>query len=120
MTDQDTTDTPLRVRPYLLTGGRTRSAVELAIEAQILITPKGHAAIETTSMERRAILELCGDAQSVAEISAHCKIHLQVARVLVGDLITEDLLIVQETASHSPDRPDLDLLNRVLDGLQAL
>lgn len=120
MSDHDTSDTPLRVRPYLLTGGRTRSAVELAIEAQILITPKGQASLDTASMERRAILELCSDAQSVAEISAHCKILLQVARVLVGDLITEDLLAVQQTASHSPDRPDLDLLNRVLDGLQAL
>lgn len=120
MSDQHTTDTPLRVRPYLLTGGRTRSAVELALEAQILVTPKGQAAVEQSSMERRTILELCSEAQSVAEISAHCKIHLQVARVLVGDLITEDLLHVQEIAQHSPDRPDLDLLNRVLDGLQAL
>ena len=120
MSDHDTTDTPLRVRPYLLTGGRTRSSVDLALEAQIVLTPKGQTGIEKASMERRAILELCADPQSVAEISAHCKIHLQVARVLVGDLITEDLLHVQETAHHSPDRPDLDLLNRVLDGLQAL
>lgn len=120
MSDQSTNDSPLRVRPYLLTGGRTRSTVELALEAQILVTTTGRTAIEQSTMERRAILELCADAQSVAEISAHCKIHLQVARVLVGDLITEDLLHVQETAQHSPDRPDLDLLNRVLDGLQAL
>lgn len=120
MNDHDTTDSPLRVRPYLLTGGRTRSSVELAIEAQIRITPKGQASIDNASMERRTILQLCADPQSVAEISAHCKIHLQVARVLVGDLITEDLLHVQEIATHSPDRPDLDLLNRVLDGLQAL
>ena len=120
MSDAEINDSPLRVRPYLLTGGRTRSSVDLAIEAQIRITPKGQASIDSTSMERRTILELCADPQSVAEISAHCKIHLQVARVLVGDLITEDLLHVQETAIHSPDRPDLDLLNRVLDGLQAL
>ena len=120
MSDQDTHDTPLRVRPYLLTGGRTRSSVDLALEAQILLTPKGQAAVETSSMERQQILRLCSDAQSVAEISAHCKIHLQVAKVLVGDLITEDLLHVQEIAQHSSDRPDLDLLNRVLDGLQAL
>ena len=120
MSDQDTHDSPLRVRPYLLTGGRTRSAVDLALEAQIMLTPKGHAGIMHASMERRAILELCANAQSVAEISAHCKIHLQVARVLVGDLITEDLLAVQDTAQYTPDRPDLDLLNRVLDGLQAL
>lgn len=120
MTDHDIDDSPLRVRPYLLTGGRTRSSVELAIEAQIRLTARGQASIDTASMERRMILELCADPQSVAEISAHCKIHLQVARVLVGDLITEDLLHVQEIASHSPDRPDLDLLNRVLDGLQAL
>ena len=40
MTDQNTADSPLRVRPYLLTGGRTRSSVDLAIEAQISCFPR--------------------------------------------------------------------------------
>ena len=48
------------------------------------------------------------------------KIHLQVARVLVGDLINEGLIAVQTATEQSTERPDLLLLNRVLDGLQAL
>ena len=122
MNDEPTHDSPLRVRPYLLTGGRTKSSVDLPLEAQIRITPAGHGALERSSLERRQILAVCGQPQSVAEISAHCGIHLQVARVLVGDLITEGLLELQNaSASTSRDeRPDLDLLNRVLDGLQAL
>ncbi len=120
MTDSPTDDSPLRVRPYLLTGGRTRAEVDLPLEAQILATPKGHASIDGTTMERRQIISLCADAQSVAEISAHLHIHLQVARVLVGDLVNEGLVAVQSASPQPSARPDLQLLNRVLDGLQAL
>ena len=120
MSNGITGETPFRVRPYLLTGGRTRSSVELALEAQIRATPEGHAALANTGMELRQIISLCAEPQSVAEISAHLKIHLQVARVLVGDLINEGLIAVQTATEQSTERPDLLLLNRVLDGLQAL
>lgn len=114
--------TSLRVRPYLLTGGRTRSAVELPLEAQIRATEQGQAALGRQSHERRRIIELCADRQSVAEISAHLQIHLQVAKVLIGDLIQEGLLsnATQPAAASPTDRPDLQLLERVLDGLQSL
>ena len=41
-----------------------------------------------------------------------------VARVLVGDLAGEGLIAVHRP-NHVGDRPDLRLLERVLDGLQA-
>lgn len=120
MIDPGTADSPLRVRPYLLTGGRTRSDIDLPLEAQIIATPAGQAALGRAGQEREAIISLCADQQSVAEISAHLHIHLQVARVLVGDLIGEGFLAVQTAPTQTTDRPDLQLLNRVLDGLQAL
>ncbi len=114
--------TSLRVRPYLLTGGRTRSSVDLPLEALILTSEEGHAATPRQGHERRRILELCTERQSLAEISAHLTIHLQVAKVLVGDLLQEGLVAsAQGSASANPtDRPDLQLLERVLDGLTSL
>ncbi|MGH1503568.1 MAG: DUF742 domain-containing protein [Acidimicrobiales bacterium] len=115
--------TSLRVRPYLLTGGRTRSSVDLPLEALIRTTDAGHASLDQQGHERRSILELCADRQSLAEISAHLTIHLQVAKVLVGDLLQEGLVAsAQSTATtqNSNERPDLQLLERVLDGLQSL
>ena len=56
---------------------------------------------------------------SVAEISAYLSVPLGVARVLVGDM-TEEGYVDFNRGRPSGDRPDLKLLERVLDGLQAL
>ncbi len=120
MTSTDTGASSFRVRPYLLTGGRTRSAVELALETIVRSTPQGHSALESLGMERKQIVSLCAEPQSLAEVSAHLRIHLQVARVLLGDLITEGHVALQAANAQPADRPDLALLERVLDGLQAL
>ena len=112
--------TSLRVRPYLLTRGRTRSVVELPMEALVQSTPDGTSRLESLDHERRRIVKLCGDPQSIAEVSAHLKIHLQVARVLVGDLVSEGLVATHTAPTQTNDRPDLRLLERVLDGLQSL
>ncbi|MGF1596668.1 MAG: DUF742 domain-containing protein [Acidimicrobiales bacterium] len=118
--DDRTASSALRVRPYLLTGGRTRSAVDLPLEAQVRTTPAGEEADDGRSPEHREILALCAEPHSVAEISALLDIHLQVARILVGDLVSEEL-VTTSTASPLPsERPDLHLLERVLDGLQSL
>lgn len=122
MTESDNTEnfSALRVRPYLLTGGRTRSEVDLPLEALVRTTEAGNAAAARLSKERRQILELCAEPQSVAEISAHLEMHLQVARILLGDLVQDNLVATQTTNSEPAARPDLQLLERVLDGLQGL
>jgi hypothetical protein len=112
--------TAMRVRPYLLTGGRTRSSVDLPIEAIVRATPEGANRLVSLSQERRSIVELCMQPLSIAEVSAHLHIHLQVSRVLVGDLITEGLLASHATTATPTGRPDVMLLERVLDGLQSL
>jgi hypothetical protein len=113
--------TSLRVRPYLLTGGRTRSAVDLPLEALVRTTPAGVSRSPQLGHERQLIVELCTEPQSVAEVSAILKIHLQVARVLIGDLVNEGLVATNTATPHQPTaRPDLRLLERVLDGLQSL
>lgn len=109
-----------RVRPYLLTGGRTRSAVDLQLESLVKSTSEGISRVATLEAERRRIVELCIQPQSVAEVSARLSIHLQVARILCGDLIAERLLSSHASTAAPTDRPDVRLLERVLDGLQSL
>lgn len=106
-----------RIRPYALTGGRTRGRTDLPVEAMVRsVDGVGHPGL---ALERRAIVELCATPHSVAEIAALLHLHLGVARVLIGDLADEGHLGVHR-ADLVGDRPDLRLLERVLDGLQAL
>ena len=75
-----------RIPPYAITGGRTRSEVDLSIESMVTATEKGASA--SLAHEKAKIVELCKEPQSVAEISAHIKIPLQVAKILAGDLVS--------------------------------
>jgi Protein of unknown function (DUF742) len=111
----------LRVRSYVLTQGSTRSNAELPIETLVKVTPTGTSAATRLQLERKKIIGLCGAPLSIAEISAHLSIPLGVARVLVGDMAEEGLLTSYKPQhAKTGERPDLKLLERVLDGLQAL
>ena len=109
----------LRVRPYTVTRGRTTTDLELTIETMIRATPE-RATRSTTVTEAKAIVELCADPQSVAEISAHLGLPLQVVKVLVGDLAAIEAVTTHRGGFQDDGRPDLALLERVLDGLQSL
>jgi hypothetical protein len=110
-----------RVRPYAITGGRTRPTHDdLEIEALVSTTTTTTSVGERTpklTVEQRAIAALCHDLLSIAEVSARLHLPLGVIRVLVGDMADEHLVIVYRPA-HAGDRPDLALLERVLHGLQ--
>jgi hypothetical protein len=109
------------VRPYAMTGGRTRSSgAEIPLEALVIVTDEGRQRAMGLAWEQRAIAELCASPMSVAEVSAHLKVPLGVARVLVGDMAAEGL-VEMSGASGSEQAPnDLNLLERVLNGLRAL
>jgi hypothetical protein len=108
----------LRVRPYAITGGRTRARTELDIEAIVYRTPLGETEGTNLPLERGQILTLLTDPQSAAEISAHLRLPLGVTRVILGDLVDEGYVALNSRSNTG--RPDLRLLERVLDGLQAL
>ncbi|MDH3301337.1 MAG: DUF742 domain-containing protein [Acidimicrobiia bacterium] len=110
-----------RVRPYTLTGGRTRTEVELGLETQIRTTEQGMRRAGMLALELRDIVEICRQPLSVAEVSAHLHVPLQVAKVLVGDLITSgDVASQAVVETQQSGRPDIQLLERVLEGLQSL
>jgi hypothetical protein len=107
------------VRPYVLTRGRTRSKFELAVETLVSAVPMavgdpGPHVMPTTA----AILALCREPRSVAEVAAMLGLPLGVARVLLGDLAASGALAVH--ASPGTAGPDLALLERVLGGLRRL
>jgi Protein of unknown function (DUF742) len=105
------------VRPYYMTGGRARPTQDdLEIEALVSTTAQGDRSPQLT-VEQRAIIALCRDLLSVAEVSARLDLPLGVTRVLIGDMASEGLVILHRPASVG-DRPDLALLQRVLYGLQ--
>ena len=109
-----------RLRPYAVTGGRTRGRVHLDIEAMVRTTPTGLRASDRLDCERQRLVRLCAEPLSVAEVSAHLGLHLQAARVLLGDLVSEGYLETSSGAGPAGRRPDLQLLEKVLDGLQSL
>ncbi|WP_394297619.1 DUF742 domain-containing protein [Streptomyces lavendulae] len=79
------------VRPYAMTGGRTRPRYQLAIEA-LVSTTADPARLQGQLPEHQRICRLCQEIKSVAEISALLSIPLGVARILVADLAEAGLV----------------------------
>lgn len=104
-----------RVRPYTITGGRTRTQAALAVETLVQTAASGEA--RSLRSEQRTICGLCLRPISVAEVSARTSLPLGVVRVLLDDMAGDGLIVL-----HAPptDRPDRALMERVLDGLQRL
>jgi hypothetical protein len=68
--------------------------------------------------ESRAIVALCEQPMSVAEISARLRLHLDVTRILVDDLRAAGYLDVHAQDAVNPNDPATIL--RVIRGLRAL
>ncbi|MCG7528892.1 DUF742 domain-containing protein [Streptomyces sp. OfavH-34-F] len=117
---------PARVRPYSLTGGRTRFGHVLLVETFVAALEAPEERRELTNgnpsrvmPELRAIVEICRRMRTVAEVSALLRMPLGVVRVLLSDLADQGKIRVYGTG-HGPGRPDRALLERVLDGLRRL
>ncbi|MEV0111935.1 DUF742 domain-containing protein [Streptomyces sp. NPDC050844] len=118
---------PSRVRPYSLTGGRTRFGHVLLVETFVAALeapeerrelPQGNVTARVMP-ELRAIVEICRRMRTVAEIAALLKMPLGVVRVLLSDLADQGKIRVYGTG-HGPGQPDRALLERVLSGLRRL
>ncbi|HEX6521671.1 MAG TPA: DUF742 domain-containing protein [Streptosporangiaceae bacterium] len=107
------------VRPYAVTRGRTEPRYQLEIEAMVAAAPYDARDLSLLSPECQAILQLCRDWQSVAEISAVLRMPLGVARILIADMAVEGLVRVHQL-NHAQGGPDVKLLERVLSGLRRL
>lgn len=119
-----------RVRPYTITGGRTRFGHVLRVETLVSALNRPAGPGDRSVPELAAICDLCrGQMRSIAEISALLRIPLGVVKVLVSDLADQGGIRVHGTASDDGplDVTDgtvpaskRDLLEKVLGGLRKL
>ncbi|MFJ8942162.1 DUF742 domain-containing protein [Streptomyces sp. NPDC102395] len=112
------------VRPFLVTAGRVAGAGEassgrtMPVETQLVATADGLGALDRLCFEQHDIVAACRVPQSIAEIAARLRLHLNVVRVLAEDLRSAGQLSV-----HVPDAGvahDASVLRRLIDGLRAI
>ena len=108
-------------RPYIVTGGRTRPRGTRYFDlVDLVVRSARQADISSFSPERARILDLCRIPISVAELGAVLGLPLGVVRVLLDDLMYENLIEVMESAPRGGVVTDQRLLSKVLEGLRAL
>lgn len=112
----DADDEPF-LRPFLVTSGRTRPAVEgLRFETLVEATAlSGH----DLRFEAARIHELCHTAIGVAELSANLQIPFGATRVLVSDLIGSGHLYVHDSLAKA-DLYTEGLVARLINGVKQL
>jgi hypothetical protein len=109
-----------KLRPFVLTSGRVAAEdPNLGLETQVTAQVRG-GRIPTArlSPELRAIVTLCDEPISIAEISARLKLHLGVVKILVSDLRATGYLDVHAQDAGSLNTPELIL--RVIRGLSSI
>ena len=102
------------IRPYLLTGGRVHDSDD-AVEKIYQGTGRSTLGL---SREHAKLLDLCQEAQSVAEISAHLNLPLGVVAVLARDLYQAGLLT--SSAEDIDGSSDVSILLRLKDAIRSL
>ncbi|MFF0747287.1 DUF742 domain-containing protein [Streptomyces sp. NPDC004111] len=112
------------VRPYAMTRGRTSSAIRHRLDLIAIVIPEPAAdepdRDQTLAPEHVEIVELCNESpQSIAELAATLDLPVGVVRVLVGDLVEDQLVHVTRPVEPA-ELPDESLLREVIDGLRAL
>ena len=113
------------VRPYAMTGGRTKpgpSNVRFDLIALVDIAADAPGVAEESLLgpEHRALLSLCRcETQSVAELAADADLPVGVVRVLLGDLLEAGHVRVRRPVPPA-QLPDERILREVIDGLRAL
>lgn len=108
------------VRPFAVTRGRAGKNLHSLDILTLVMSARTEADITALDREYREILRLCQhQALSVAEIAAHMNLLLAAVKVLVCDLIEAGYLIYRSPRTAA-DRPDIKLLQAVLEGVRKL
>jgi hypothetical protein len=109
------------VRPYAVTRGRTEPRQDIALEAILTATAAEVQEARFAGHDKHRIAAICeGRPLSLVEISAHTRLPLGVARVLVADMVADGLLTLQNATPVVVYEERMDLLERVLSGLRRL
>jgi Protein of unknown function (DUF742) len=101
------------VRPFVITGGRTRAAdTSLRMETMVQTVGKPR---DDLNFEKARIVDECYEPISIAEIAAGIGVPLGVAMVIVGDLVDDGCL---ETTD--PVEIELSTITRMIERVRAL
>ncbi|MET7682489.1 DUF742 domain-containing protein [Streptomyces sp. NPDC005423] len=106
------------IRPYTVTGGRTQ-AVRADIELISLVsTVRPPTRAQRLQPEQHRLLSLCRRPTALVEIAAYLDLPVAAVRVLLGDLLDNDLISV--TSPSAAGSPDARFLQAVIDGIRRL
>lgn len=103
------------VRPFMLTGGRTRPLHD-GLRIETLLHAASAALSAPLRFEARRIVEICQSPHSVADLAVALRLPLGVVRVLAADLVTEGHLRIEDQLGELP----LALIERIRDRVRAL
>lgn len=107
------------VRPYTVTGGRTRSTEPRLDMISTVVASRRAADPSRLQPEHRSILRLCRTPVSVAEVAAHVDLPMTVVKVLLGDLVDQGFVLARAPMPQTGE-PETTLLQAVLDGIRRL
>ncbi|GAA2042475.1 MULTISPECIES: DUF742 domain-containing protein [Streptomyces] len=109
---------------YVITGGRSEGKEDHLVLDLVTLVVSRSAPSSGMHPEQAAILRMCGNPLSVAEISAYIDLPFSAVNVLLADLVANSHVEVREARSAMPQRsatdPDIDTLKALIDGLQRL
>jgi hypothetical protein len=108
------------VRPYAVTKGRTLPGGGASLGLIDVIVATGQRASEhfRPGPEHRRILAFCRRPMPIVDLTSEIDLPLGVVRVLLGDLMGEEM--VRVVSAQKQQLPDQRLLRMVLDGLESL
>lgn len=104
------------VRPFLLTGGRTRPVRDGLLTHTMVVSPLS-AAHAPLRFELRQIVHMCQEPLSVAEIAARLHVPLGVARVLIADLISTGYA---DAIEQDQETLSVEIIERIIQHVRAL
>lgn len=109
------------VRPYALTGGRTRHAGE-AFDLVATVTTTGGRVADPGALapEHISVLQLARVPTTVVDIASDVDLPLGVVRILLADLRELGLVAIRAPVPAKPQQIDRNTLREVLYGLRAL
>jgi predicted Rossmann fold nucleotide-binding protein DprA/Smf involved in DNA uptake len=109
------------VRLFALTGGRTRpSRADFTLISTVTAVDPPPATAARCQPEHTRILRLCAEPVAVAELAARLDLPVSVVVILLCDLLEAGRITVRPPRPVSRTTPDLDLLQKVRDGLGRL
>jgi Protein of unknown function (DUF742) len=107
------------VRPYALTGGRTRASGE-KVDLLSIVRAAGGAPADPSGLEPeyRRVLVICQQPTSVADLAVDVDLPLGVVRILLADMRDRGLISIRQPTAGRLTDPKI--LKEVADGLRRL